>query len=483
MAGDRVVRIRRLAEDGVQARSLRRGIAAIQHEQEVTPQFDPAVESAAASAAEQPRLPALDRTDLELVTIDPAGSRDLDQAVHVARDGRGYLVTYAIADVAAFVSAGDPVDVEAHRRGQTFYGADSKIPLHPTVLSEDAASLLPDRERPALVWSIRVDADGEGTDVDVRRALVRSRAQLDYPTAQRGIDDRSAPESLQLLAELGRKRLVREAARGGVSLPLPEQEVDIDGGEWRLEFRSLLPVEQWNAQISLLCGFAAAWLMVPSRVGLLRTLPPPDPRDVARLHRTARALHIRWPADQAYPDFIRSLDPGVPAHAAMVVACTRLLRGSGYAAFHGDLPELLEHSALTSPYSHVTAPLRRLADRYAGEVCVALCAGTAVPDWVMASLDRLPEEMRESTRRANQYENAILNLVETGILQHRVGAVFDAVVVDVDPKDERRGEVTIQEPAVEASVTGAHRLPLGEEVRVRLVKADLGTRTVEFRVV
>ena len=63
---------------------------------------------------------------------------DLDQALHIERDGDGYVVHYAIADVAAFVTPGDPVDVEANRRGETLYGADSKVPLHPKVISEDA---------------------------------------------------------------------------------------------------------------------------------------------------------------------------------------------------------------------------------------------------------------------------------------------------------------------------------------------------------
>ena len=119
--------------------------------------------------------------------------------------------------------------------------------------------------------------------------------------------------------------------------------------------------------------------MVYARVGLLRTLPPPDPRDVQRLHRTARALHLEWPAEQLYPDFIRTLDPGKPNEAAMVTACTRLLRGSGYVGFDGEVPADPIHSALASEYAHVTAPLRRLGDRYAGEICVALCAGTDVP--------------------------------------------------------------------------------------------------------
>jgi exoribonuclease R len=480
MPSNRVVRVR-TAGKGVAAQSLREGIAKIQSELNVTPEFPPEVERAAAAAAAAPRMPRLDRTDLPFVTIDPPTSMDLDQALYLERDGDGYLVRYAIADVAAFVSPGDPVDVESHRRGETLYGADSKVPLHPKVLSEDAASLLPDQVRPALLWSIKVDASGEGTDVKVERARVRSTAKLDYATVQRSIDDGSADASLMLLAEVGRLRMAREAARGGVSLPLPEQEIDVSDDTWHLEFRSQLPVEQWNAQISLLTGMGAASLMVYARVGLLRTLPQPDPRDVQRLHRTARALHIEWPAEQLYPDFIRSLDPDRPNHAAMVVACTRLLRGSGYVGFDGEVPAEPQHSALASEYAHVTAPLRRLGDRYAGEICVALCAGTDVPAWVLERLHELPKTLQESGHRAHQYEAMILDLVEAGVLKDRVGQAFDAVVIDVDEKDDKRGVVTLQDPAVEAHVASAAPLPLGTEVSVTLAEADLPTRKVEFR--
>jgi exoribonuclease R len=463
--------------------TLRDGIAAIQEEIGVTPDFPEEVERAAAAAASRPRLPDLDRTDIPFVTIDPPSSMDLDQAVHLERDGDGYVVHYAIADVAAFVTPGDPVDEEANRRGETLYGADSKVPLHPKVLSEGAASLLPDQDRPALLWTIKVDSEGEGTDVDVVRAVVRSRAKLDYASVQADIDAGTADEMFGLLAEVGRLRQRREAARGGVSLPLPEQEIDVDGDRWTLAFRRMLPVEEWNAQISLLTGMAAASLMVYARVGLLRTLPPPDHLDVQRLHRTAKALHIDWPAEELYPDFIRSLDPGQPNHAAMVVACTRLLRGSGYVSFNGETPEQPEHSALASEYAHVTAPLRRLADRYAGEICVALCAGEEVPAWVIDRLDQLPKTMQESARKAHQYENSILALVEAAVLRTHVGETFPGVVVQVDDEGENagtRGDVVIQEPAIESTVTGTAPLPLGTDVQVRLVEADIATRTVRF---
>ncbi len=483
MPSNRVVKVRS-SGDSVTAQEMRDGIAAIQAELDVTPAFPQAVERAAADAAASPRLPELDRTDIPFVTIDPESARDLDQAMHIERSGDGYVVHYAIADVAAFVAAGDPVDVEANRRGETLYGADSKIPLHPTVLSEGAASLLPDEVRPALLWTIKVDETGEGTDVEVERARVRSRAKLSYEGVQADLDAGKADELIGLLKEVGELRLAREAARGGVSLPLPEQElVESGDGHWELEFRRLTPVETWNAQISLLTGMAAASLMVYARVGILRTLPPADPHDVQRLHRTARALGISWPAEQLYPDFIRTLDPSKPTHAAMIVACTRLLRGAGYVAFNGELPEQAQHSALASEYAHVTAPLRRLADRYAGEVCVALCAGTEVPSWVIEAMGRLPETMTESGRRANRYENAVVNLCEAELLHDRVGERFTAVVVDLDEKSKQKGDITIQDPAIEAPVTSTSDLPLGEEVTVELAEADPTTRTVEFRLV
>jgi exoribonuclease R len=461
--------------------TLRRGVGTIQQELGVVAEFPDEVERAAQEAARAPRLPDLDRTDIPFVTIDPESSMDLDQALHIERDGSGYLVHYAIADVAAFVTPGDPVDEEANRRGETLYGADSKVPLHPKVLSEGAASLLPDVDRPALLWTIKVDGEGEGTDVDVVRAVVRSRAKLHYEGVQQQIQAGTADEMFTLLAEVGELRKKREAARGGVSLPLPEQEIDVDGDSWSLSFRRMLPVEEWNAQISLLTGMAAASLMVYARVGLLRTLPPPDNRDVLRLHRTAKALRIDWPAEQLYPDFIRSLDPTQPNHAAMVVACTRLLRGSGYVGFNGETPEQPEHSALASEYAHVTAPLRRLADRYAAEICVSLCAGTDVPSWVIEKLDVLPKTMTEADRKAHQYENAVVSLVEAAVLHKHVGETFGGVVVAVDEDDPKHGDVVIQQPAVEGTVSSSQDLPLGTDVQVRLVEADVATRVVRFQ--
>src|SRR5688572_2630634 len=164
------------------------GLARIRRELDVPAGFSPAVADAAAAAVPVPAVDAPerdDRRDLPLVTLDPVGSRDLDQAFALERrDGGGWRVWYAIADVAAFVPAGGPVDIEARRRGVTLYLPGGRAPLHPVALSEGKGSLLPGEDRPALLWRLEADEAGSLSSGRVRRAVVRSRAQLDYPAAQ-----------------------------------------------------------------------------------------------------------------------------------------------------------------------------------------------------------------------------------------------------------------------------------------------------------
>ncbi|MGI8577876.1 MAG: RNB domain-containing ribonuclease [Nocardioidaceae bacterium] len=457
------------------------GISAIDQQLGIARDFPPEVLAAAEQAAAHPTLPELDRTDIPLLTIDPKGSKDLDQAMHIERCGNGFRVYYAIADVAAFVAPDGPIDVEAHKRGQTLYAPTHRIPLHPPVLSEGAASLLPDRVRPALLWMIDLDSTGESWKIDVGRAKVRSRAQLDYVAVHKALQAGSADEVFVLLKEVGELRLNLERERGGVSLPLPEQQIAVSADRWSLRYRELLPVEQWNAEISLLTGMGCAEIMLYGAVGIVRTLPPPTHQAVGKLRRTAAALHLQWPPDIDYADFVRSIDPNTPAGAAMLNACTALLRGAGYVAFDGGVPEHIEHAAIAAEYAHTTAPLRRLVDRYAGEIAVALCADKPVPDWVKARLRGLPKEMEESDQRAHQFDSAVLDLVEAGVLEPLIGDTFAGVITEADDTDPTKGSVVIQEPAVEARVTSSRGpLPLGQHVQVTLAQADKVQRLVRF---
>ena len=462
---------------------------------------------------------ARDARDLDLVTIDPPGSMDLDQAVLLERlTGRAesagaatgeatepaaaYRVHYAIASLATFVAPGGALDAELRRRGETVYAPDAATPLHPEVLSHGAASLLEDVERPACLWTIDLDAHGEVVSARVERALVRSRARLTYGQVQAAIDGEdvlppSAPADLPgLLAEIGRLRLEREVARGGISMTTPEQVVEVteaaesvgdsESAEvpgpvgYRLAYRVSEPAEQYNAQISLLTGMCAARIMVECGVGILRTLPPARPEDYARLRRVAAALGIDWPAAQPYPELVRDLDHAVPAHAAFMDQAMSLFHGSGYLAFGvggvgvpADTEEAV-HSAIAARSAHVTAPLRRLVDRYGEEVCIATCAGRPVSEWVLQALPDLPGVMEQTGKRARAIGRGALNALEALVLREHEGEAFDGVITS---EHNGRGELVLAEPAVVTEVRAGKGasdggLPVGERVQVRLLSAD-----------
>lgn len=492
--------------------------------------FPPAVLDELRTVLADHKRPALDYTDLPFLTIDPAGATDLDQAMFLERSDEGYFVRYAIADVPSFVPPGGALDAEARRRGQTIYVPNGRIPMHPEEMSEGAASLLPGQERSAFVWELSLDADAELRSIMVQRARISSIAQLDYDSCQRYIDGRSMPEAdgpvlatLQLLKEIGRKREQLERARGGANLNVPDQQVEFDGVEYTLSARPPLQVESWNAQISLLTGMAAAQLMLEGKVGILRTMPDPDPSSVQRYRLQTVALGKPWDEGVPYGEYLRSLDTKDPRQLALMHAASSLFRGAGYTPFDGELPQQRLQAAVAAPYTHTTAPLRRLVDRFVLVICEALCAGTPVPDWAREALPQLPVVMAASDQLAARVDRAAIGTVEAALLSTHVGSEFDAVVI-AGPRrngngngangngsgangnggngngngtagngtagsgngngkagNATRGTVQITEPPVTAPCEGD--LEAGTRIRVRLLSADIATRTVLFTAV
>lgn len=422
-------------------------------------------------------LPSVeDATSIPFVTIDPPGSRDLDQAVFIERVGSGFRVHYAIADLGSVIPAGGAIDAEARRRGQTIYLPDGRVPLHPPVLSEGALSLLPDQVRRAALWTIDVDAAGEAGNASVRRARIRSIAQLDYEGVQKSFDAKAPHPSIEALGDLGRLRLALRVSLGAIELALPEQEVVRTGDDWIVRMRRRTDVDAWNAEISLLTGMAAAQLMLTAGVGLLRTLPPADDDALDRFLRTARTLGIDVAAGATVAQVLAGLDPDQPAAIALMREATGLLRGAGYESFDGAAPQQPLHAGIGAPYAHVTAPLRRLADRFGTEVCLAICAGTEVPAWTREALPLLGEIMHTSDQRASKADRATIDQAEVWELTGRIGETFTAIVVRAERDG---GEIMVTTPPVIARCEGRD-LPEGKSVTVTLTEVDEQRRRVTF---
>lgn len=456
------------------------GLAAIRSELAIEDLPAAALAEADDSVRTGPAVAAAeDLTDLPFVTIDPPGSRDLDQALHITAESGGWVLRYAIADLALFVRAGGAIDESARARGVTLYLPDAKSPLHPPSLSEGAASLLPGELRPALVWRVRIAESGEVLDVDVRRARVRSCGAYSYQQVEAALDAGVAEEVFGLLRDAGRAREALQARRGGLDLRLPDQTVVAAAGRYELVYRPPLEVEGWNAQLSLLVGECAARIMLDAGTGVLRTMPSPSVEKVDRLRRHARALGVPWPEPIGYAALVRSLDPRVADQAALIVQSAKLARGAGYLGFTQAPTGDVTHAAVAAPYAHVTAPLRRLVDRFANEVTLAARAGTAPPEWAIATLTELPALMERARARERAVERLVVSLAEAAVLAGCVGTQVDGVVVDVG---RERATVQLVRPAVVADIaSGSAVVGLGDEIRLRVVAADPRTRTVVLK--
>ncbi|MEO6726411.1 MAG: RNB domain-containing ribonuclease [Blastocatellia bacterium] len=311
-------------------------------------------------------------------------------------------------------------------------------------MSEGSASLLPDELRSAIVFSFTLDAGSGAVGLEIARALVRSRAQLNYPEVSAhlarerqhaGSGSLAGHEwsaALPLLKEIGRRRQQLEAERGAVSLRIPSQQVErwaMAAGSYRLAFETSSEIEDCNAQISLLTGMGAARMMIEHGAGLLRSLMPPRPDRVQALRLTAKALSVNWLVQWGYDDFVRSLDPHNPLHAVMLHQAARVNGGARYLAFNGELPPHAEHAAIGAFYAHTTAPLRRLADRYVLDLLLVLSTGEKPEEDLLRTLADLPQVMARADHQSKQLESALVDYFEARMMEGRIGEVFNAVVI------------------------------------------------------
>ncbi len=449
-------------------RALADGLIQIRAEFQVPDGFPPAVLAAAEAAVRRTPTQHVDRTQMRFVTLDPAASTDLDQAFAIEQAGADLLLHYAIADVGWFVEDGDPLDVEAWSRGETLYLPDGKAGLYPSILSEGAASLLPEVERAAVIFAVCVAPDGKTRLDGAERAIIRSHAKLGYETVQ--------PADLPAqFEELARRTQAAERARGAARVDPPEQEVEREAdGRLRLGFRPRLASEAQNAALSLATNLAVADALQAHQTGLFRVMNGPDDAAVGRLRHIAHGLGLIWPADASLDQFSRSRNANDPTDAAFMLAIRRAGNGASYAPYReGVVPW---HAAVAATYAQATAPLRRLADRYVIRAALAVANGQPVPEQVSAAFEALPKVMSRADARAGQINRAVIDVAEAVLLSGREGEVFAATVVDAD---ERGARIQLANVPVVVRLGGTGHKP-GDTLDVALSDVDVTRRTTKF---
>ncbi len=332
----------------------------------------------AADAAEASEPRRRDLTDLPTFTVDPATARDFDDAVSARREEDGWRLWIHIADVAAHVRPGTPLDHEARRRANSTYVPGAVEPMLPRALSEDACSLAPGVERLTVTAEIELSPSGDQRAASFYRSRVRSIARLDYDRLDRVFAGREAPpgEVAEPLAEAREAAAALGERRGTTSLEVesfePEFRFDEDGNVTGARGVEQTESHRLIERLMILANEAVAQLLERKRVpAVYRVHAQPDPARVERMVEQLRALGVPT------PPLGQGLAPAeagrVAAEASRLVVREAARRGHGREAYTTlVLRSLMQaqysdrnsgHAGLGSPaYCHFTSPIRRYPD-------------------------------------------------------------------------------------------------------------------------
>ena len=450
----------------------------------------------------------LDLRGLPIVTIDGENARDFDDAVLVEARGAGFRLTVAVADVAHYVPAGSPLDLEARARGTSVYFPDRVLPMLPEELSNGICSLKPDQDRLVKAVRLELDARGRETAVSFHDAVMRSAARLTYTQVRQALVDRdpgvraalgALVEPLERAEALARLLMARRRQRGAIDFDLPEAEVvlDLRGRPAEIVRAERSIAHQMIEEFMLAANEAVAREL--ARRGLPfphRVHEPPAADSVAALARFLEGFGLRLrleegrPTPAAFQTVLEQVQ-GRPEERLVNTVLLRSMQQARYAA------EPLGHFGLaTDCYTHFTSPIRRYPDLVVHRLLdVALGGSGRVPPDLVA----IAEESSRRERVAMEAEREIVQLKKIQFMQDKVGQVYEGFVSGVAPfgffvelRDvfvEGLVHVTALGGDFYEHVEGQHLLRgrrtrrtyrVGDPVTVRVAGVSVERRTIDF---
>lgn len=464
---------------------------------------------------------------LPFVTIDNVDSRDLDQALYVEAADTGFVVWYAIADAAFFITPHTPLYERALAQGTSFYLPGMSIPLLPPVLSEGLISLNEDQDRRAMIFEVKLDAEGTVWEFDIHRGIVRSRAKLAYEHVQdwyngarHDYDDQPYTDSLRSLAKVGELRISLAQEREAIMFERfePSISVNTDGDRFEIGRRIRNDVERYNEQISLLCNTEGARLMAslghsPQLQSVFRVHLPPLSQRLHELRETldgivaAHGLDACWEwKNQSLADYLADLPQDDP-FARLRIAVERQVR---YANRSSDFSSTVgPHFALgVDHYARFTAPMREIVGIFTHKEALEVL-GMASPS-LPGEDEILRNRVIEAANRGNSTQRAMEKAVGllvikqvfdddlavpaqtrpvrsgtiVGVRPTRLYVLLDDIPIDVKVWTDDLNAITGQELKFSQGVLGTQApflFRVGDEIRLRTSHFDAGRQRVVLR--
>ncbi len=455
----------------------------------------------------------VDLRELGLVTIDGADARDFDDAVHARRmRGGGWMLTVAIADVAAYVMPDAPLDKEALLRGTSVYFPSQVIPMLPEKLSNGLCSLNPHVDRLCMVCEMRVSEDGEVSKSKFMEGVMRSQARLIYDDVAKALDgdETAVPKEvlpgLQVLRECYEALHYARDQRGAIDFESTETRIEF--GEDR-KISQIIPVQRTQAHRLIEECMIAANVEAARFVGKHKLPAPyrvhekPEALKVQALREFLQAQGLRLgggdrPEAMEFAKLMKRVKDSRNRALVQSVMLRSLMQARYSAENNGHFGLSLEH------YAHFTSPIRRYPDLLLHRALKHLIRRKKKEsfEYTEADIERHSAHCSTTERRADEATRDAVTWLKCEYMSDRVGEEFDGLISGVTSFGlfVQLGDLFVDGLVHVSSLSNDyyqfeahhHRLigdrsgrayNLGDSVRVRVTRVNLDERKIDLEIV
>jgi exosome complex exonuclease DIS3/RRP44 len=344
-----------------------------------------------------------DLRDRMVVSIDPPGCTDIDDALHARRLSENECeIGVHIADVSYFVREGTTLDLEARERGTSVYLVEKRINMLPGLLSENLCSLMGGVERFAFSVVATLDINtAETKDIWFGRTVIRNRDSMSYQKAQRLVDDASdhseITESIRMLLHLSRIMRAKRLENGALKLSSPQLHFHLDSETQEPLSGELYEHEEVNSLVEEFMLYAnievarRIWKDFPQSAMLRRHESPLATR-FDSLNRALKRFNMQLDLESNKSltetlDAVAAQDPNLDGIVRMLT--TRCMQRAQYFAAGTQNYDRFAHYGLAMPiYTHFTSPIRRYCDLIVHRQ-LAIAVGCEAPSDICASKQQI----------------------------------------------------------------------------------------------
>ncbi len=455
----------------------------------------------------------VDLRNLKTFTIDGADAKDLDDAVSIETlDNGNYMLGVHIADVSHYVGERSVLDKEAYKRGNSVYLLDRVIPMLPKEISNGICSLYPDKDRLTLSVFMEIDKDGNVKDHEIVEGVIRSQQRLVYDDVSDFLenDDQEAAkklanvsEELKLMEELCHILYNKRERRGSIDFDFPEARIilDEDGIPIDIVKEDRRIANRMIEEFMLACNETIAEHMYWAEMPFLYRIH--EEPEMERINEFNKFIHnfgyLIKGTQEIHPKELQRLTKEVKGKKEETLINTLLLRSLKKARYSSE--EDIHFGLAAKYYTHFTAPIRRYPDLQIHRIIKSYVNGklnsneqdrlerilpkvadhTSMTERTAEEAEREVEDLKVaeymSTRIGNEYKGMVSSLTNFGMFVQLDNTVeglirYSDMVDDYYEFDEKN-----------YYVIGVHTRKiyrLGDIVKIRVTKADLVKRTIDF---